>query len=883
MKHSFVRFISMFLAFAISLSGFPVTAAAPATLPEEEFDLSLEDEPAVTEEIVTEESMPEESSPEENASEESSPEENSSEESAPGEREPSITPPAASPTGFQPFTCIEVPEGSLGEAAYGIGVEAPMEPQSICYEDPYWDQFSTHYFYNQFNEKEKQLYDGLDSACRRVLNGNEDLSFYEGYYLAPAVSYKGLDKNRAADICLIFYYEHPQYYFLLGTVFITSSLIRFGCYENFHLGPVRAEATAAMRAQLDSWISEVSAETTDLDKERAAHDLIIRQVKYENTELDQSAYSAVVQKKSICMGYSYAMSMLLNAMGLDAGLVVSEDHAWNFVKMNGSWYYVDVTNDDYQDPDGPGGYALFNRSQAFLDSIADCFVPLSMLDGLLPTFDHDSGGSVEGTPSSAGQAAAPGILQTKSGSSSRITLTDQAGDAALWYTLDGSEPGSCCSKSTKYTGPFKAKNGVTIKVVAEKDEYLDSDTVTVIAGKNEELVSVTGVTIEPAGLSLKTGEIGLVTASVLPENASDRRIIWESSDPSVVFVSDSGRVLAGIGGTAMVSARTRDGGFIARCTVTVAGTETPENMKLWSAAEAMGDSLVNVRLVHTAATTYDGRKHVVGTVGTKTVTETAGVSPDLALQDFGVYVDGEPLSGVTISSVSYKNNTLPSGDGVSNQAMYMNLKLKFDGKDAELKSWLKTLPKLKSVLNQMVKPVYNKKKGVWNYDPITVEIGRIALDENTEVYTAAELKSDPSLKTRDGILVWNGMDSRKKNVNIKTDSKTGYITSAEYKGLYYQRVFRLPNGKTVVKKLTLKPGAWKVMGSDQKQDGKKVWTYFGMLMKTSGCDYFPAKETLYQDGETPSILLNGDDTDWTGNTSAIKRGRFTGTLPPLQK
>lgn len=82
-------------------------------------------------------------------------------------------------------------------------------------------------------------------------------------------------------------------------------------------------------------------------------------------------------------------------------------------------------------------------------------------------------------------------------------------------------------------------------------------------------VSVTGVTITPTTLTLKTGATGTLTATVVPENAAVATVTWSSSDTNVATV-DKGVVTAIAEGSATITAKTDDGGFTATCEVTVA-------------------------------------------------------------------------------------------------------------------------------------------------------------------------------------------------------------------------------------------------------------------------------------------------------------------------
>ena len=83
------------------------------------------------------------------------------------------------------------------------------------------------------------------------------------------------------------------------------------------------------------------------------------------------------------------------------------------------------------------------------------------------------------------------------------------------------------------------------------------------------LVPVTGVSLEYPSLRILLGASIPINATIAPANASNKNIIWTSSDNSVATVSASGLVTAVNLGTATITATTADGGFTANCTVTV--------------------------------------------------------------------------------------------------------------------------------------------------------------------------------------------------------------------------------------------------------------------------------------------------------------------------
>ena len=92
-------------------------------------------------------------------------------------------------------------------------------------------------------------------------------------------------------------------------------------------------------------------------------------------------------------------------------------------------------------------------------------------------------------------------------------------------------------------------------------------TVTVKA-KPPAVVAVTGVTLNPASVELTEGETAALTATVAPENATNKGVSWKSSNESVATVKD-GTVTAVKAGTAEITVTTADGGKTAKCTVTV--------------------------------------------------------------------------------------------------------------------------------------------------------------------------------------------------------------------------------------------------------------------------------------------------------------------------
>ena len=110
-------------------------------------------------------------------------------------------------------------------------------------------------------------------------------------------------------------------------------------------------------------------------------------------------------------------------------------------------------------------------------------------------------------------------------------------------------------------------NGTAIITVTSKENSSIIAKCSVKVGKP---VMVTDVTVQPAELKLKTDGTYQLSVSVLPSNADERGVTFESSNTAVATVSASGLVTAKGPGTATITVTAKDGsGKKATCTITV--------------------------------------------------------------------------------------------------------------------------------------------------------------------------------------------------------------------------------------------------------------------------------------------------------------------------
>lgn len=87
--------------------------------------------------------------------------------------------------------------------------------------------------------------------------------------------------------------------------------------------------------------------------------------------------------------------------------------------------------------------------------------------------------------------------------------------------------------------------------------------------EKDKSVSVTEVGLNKTSTTLIEGETETLIATVMPENATDKSVVWESGNESAATVSQEGLVTAVGEGKATITVKTNDGGFSASCEVTV--------------------------------------------------------------------------------------------------------------------------------------------------------------------------------------------------------------------------------------------------------------------------------------------------------------------------
>ena len=133
---------------------------------------------------------------------------------------------------------------------------------------------------------------------------------------------------------------------------------------------------------------------------------------------------------------------------------------------------------------------------------------------------------------------------------------------------------SVATVSTSGIITAKGEGTAIISAIASDGNYIATCEVSVAA------VHVTGITISQSSLEMIVGATSQLTATVNPNNATNKSVIWSSSDNSVAQVSSTGQVKAIGKGSATITVTSIDGEYSQTCTVTIKEPELKVNISM---------------------------------------------------------------------------------------------------------------------------------------------------------------------------------------------------------------------------------------------------------------------------------------------------------------
>lgn len=190
-----------------------------------------------------------------------------------------------------------------------------------------------------------------------VLSENEQTLYLEIFDALTAMSgevtVSTLDSTLLDKIFECVLNDHPELFYVEGFKytehFFGDALTRITFEGTYSMTKEEAKLTLAeIENRLSECMSEVPLNEDEYSTVKFLYDYLIDHTEYDtNADDNQNICSVFLGGRSVCQGYAKAMQYMLQQAGLQSLLVTgytgTERHAWNLVRVNGNYYYLDPT------------------------------------------------------------------------------------------------------------------------------------------------------------------------------------------------------------------------------------------------------------------------------------------------------------------------------------------------------------------------------------------------------------------------------------------------------------------------------------------------------------------------------------------------------------
>lgn len=198
----------------------------------------------------------------------------------------------------------------------------------------------------------------------------EILYALENYVEEVEVSTTDTDEIDKVFQCVMM--DHPEIFYISGYSFIKYALgneVKKIVFKGTYI--YNQEEKEQRELQIEEavkvFLANLDTESTDYEKVKYVYETTIHTTEYDLEAVDnQNICSVFLNHASVCQGYAKAVQYLLNRLNIPATLVLGtvengDGHAWNMVKIENEYYYMDTTW-------GDASYRIQNNDESQLVS-----------------------------------------------------------------------------------------------------------------------------------------------------------------------------------------------------------------------------------------------------------------------------------------------------------------------------------------------------------------------------------------------------------------------------------------------------------------------------------------------------------------------------------
>ena len=260
--------------------------------------------------------------------------------------------------------------------------------------------YTKDYYYKQLNSDNKQLYAELYDYCNYIMFKDYDITDYvSGCYIIPVCYIENTEDNvlSAYAFAESFLYSNPHFFFLGLFSFYKNDngwYLALQLYDGYQDGTTRINAAKKINSIAGSWLSEINQGKDILEKESLLYKKMSNWITYgweKNSDgsykvndygygipdssdnmSSQTIAGSLLKKTCVCAGYSRTFVYFCHLLGIEAIGITSDVHAWNFVKLYGTWYEIDVdAMDKIKEVDFVPNSSNTAYEQTYYDNIID--------------------------------------------------------------------------------------------------------------------------------------------------------------------------------------------------------------------------------------------------------------------------------------------------------------------------------------------------------------------------------------------------------------------------------------------------------------------------------------------------------------------------------